>query len=159
MRTLVVVLMMTMASVARAQLPCPLNDGANPSIGTLSTWRGEIAGPRGTRRRPITCTICASVIEVVDAPALFVQGSCVVPHFRHRRLVGIGAAPGGPGTGEICRRIRPIARGNQSNEVDCCQLALPLVMFDEAHPPTSLSGAFQCPHKSGTFTLSSEMTP
>jgi len=154
MRTLVVVLTMTLASVARAQLPCPISDGANPSIGTLSTWTGHVG------KRPITCTLCSSLLFVVtDQPAAWVLGGCRVPRFGRRHLFTLAAGTLGlQAEGLFCPRPPPLLPDSTRG---CCTLSAeaPDFLFDATHPPTSVRGTFQCPHKSGTFTLSSETTP
>ena len=114
----------------------------NGSFGGFSTWSGQFGG------RPITCDVCAWVVDFPMTPGAFVAGRCRVKHFGHRRLLELTLIEQGRGT--FCRRkIRH----------QCCALTVPSVAFDATHPPTEVSGSFACPKKTGTFTLSSAPSP
>jgi hypothetical protein len=115
--------------------------------------------------RPITCRVCTGVV-VEALPIASITGKCFVPHFQHRKKLGLSIAR--TGSGDICRRyfknnlvppcsdptcLLPPLR-------TCCALNIPAPHpFDATHPPTSVSGSYRCPEEDGTFTPTLDAGP
>jgi cysteine-rich repeat protein len=104
--------------------------------------------------RSATCCIAFSTEDTPppDRPAfLNLQGRCVIPHFHGRRWVQ-GADENGAVRTLLCRR-RNLVTGR-----GCCDLTSTALSTTDPNgltpTPTALTGAFVCPHHSGTFTLS-----
>ena len=101
-----------------------------------AVWTGTIGA------RPVTCCVATAVLPgpVEDV----IIGRCQVKHFRGRRRLRVFNDNSVVG-GMICRQAR----------TGCCKLnatALPIMSY----LPTGMVGSYECPHETGTFTLTQQ---